>query len=42
MNLRMICDRYMGINWQLEMLFLYHRWIASLPYVYPRWKPNYL
>ena len=32
----------MGIGWQLEMLLLYHRWMASLPHVYPRWRPNYL
>jgi len=29
-------------RWQLEMLLLYHRWMASLPHVYPRWIPNYL
>ena len=29
-------------RWQLEVLLLYHRWMASLPPVYPRWRPNYL
>jgi hypothetical protein len=28
----------MGINWQLKMLLLYRRWMASLPHVYPRWR----
>src|SRR4028118_470925 len=25
----------MGVNWQLEMLLLYHRWMASLPMFIP-------
>ena len=28
-------------RWQLKMLLLYHRWMASLPHVYPRWRPYY-
>jgi len=32
----------MGASWQLEMLLLYHRWMANLPHVYDRWRPYYL
>jgi hypothetical protein len=32
----------MGVCGSLEILFLYHRWMVSLPYVYLRWRPNYL
>jgi hypothetical protein len=29
-------------RWQLEMLLLYHRWMATLPHVYPRWRRVHL
>ncbi len=42
---RSSCENFstiVGISWKLEMLFLYHRWMASLSDVYSRWRPNYL